>query len=384
MQSDCDLNLYKFDTGRLLTPALAIYPELVRHNIRRMIDVLGGQACRWRPHLKTVKVAAMMKLLVAEAINTAKCATTRELLVACESGFSDVMVAFPHTGTNAGRVAQIATENPDVRVSTLIESPEQIAIWKDTPVGIFIDINPGMDRTGIERARVNDIVEQARAIEAAGLEFRGLHFYDGHATEKDIDQRTAAAHKRYDDLMAIVSAVEKIGVSVREIVSTGTPALPCALSYAPFATASFIHQVSPGTVVYNDTSSLQQLPANYDLRPAVIVVSRVISHPKPGVITCDAGHKSVSVDSGVPNCAVLGQPAFVPLKPSEEHLPIEIPRDAPPPPLGSVLYLVPRHVCPTVNNANYAVLVEGGAASCVAEVTARGHERPFPTDCHPL
>jgi D-serine deaminase-like pyridoxal phosphate-dependent protein len=95
------------------------------------------------------------------------------------------------------------------------------------------------------------------------------------------------------------------------------------------------------------------------------------------VITCDAGHKSVSVDSGVPNCAVMGEPGLAPMKPSEEHLPIAIASDASPPALGSILYLLPRHICPTVNNANYAVLVEDGAVSSIVEVTARGHERPL-------
>ena len=382
MQSEFDFEsykpqLYKFDTERLLTPALAIYPQIVRHNIHRILDLLGGDADRWRPHLKTAKLAVVMELLVEAGVTSAKCATTRELVVACDSGFRDVLVAFSHVGANALRVSQIATEHPEVRVSILIESVAQIAAWKDTPVSIFLDVNSGMDRTGIERSRIQEIVDQAHQVSDAGIEFRGLHFYDGHSTEKDLGQRTSAAHKRYDDLMKIVATLEAHGISVHEVVTTGTPALPCALSYPGFAQSSFLHQISPGTVVYNDLSSLKQLPAEYDLRPAVVVVSRVVSHPKAGVITCDAGHKSISVDSGVPNCAVLGEPAFVPMKPSEEHLPIEIPPGAVPPPLGTVLYLVPRHVCPTVNNANYAVLVQDGAAFSTMEVTARGHERPL-------
>jgi hypothetical protein len=43
------------------------------------------------------------------------------------------------------------------------------------------------------------------------------------------------------------------------------------------------------------------------------------------IFTCDAGHKAVSADAGVPTGAVVGHTDWKPGKPSEEHLPIEIP-----------------------------------------------------------
>ena len=56
----------------------------------------------------------------------------------------------------------------------------------------------------------------------------------------------------------------------------------------------------------------------------------------------------------------MGQPEYQPLKPSEEHLPIEIPAGARVPAIGDKLYLIPRHVCPTVNNFDEALMVRGG------------------------
>jgi D-serine deaminase-like pyridoxal phosphate-dependent protein len=125
-------------------------------------------------------------------------------------------------------------------------------------------------------------------------------------------------------------------------------------------------------VVYNDTTSLDQL-SDWGLQAAAVVLSTVVSHPKPNVITCDAGHKSVSADAGVPTCAVLGHPEWNPAKPSEEHLPIEIPGGKAPT-LGDKLYLLPRHVCPTVNNFDEAVFVVRGRVKNAEPVSARGHE----------
>jgi len=183
------------------------------------------------------------------------------------------------------------------------------------------------------------------------------------------------AHQGYDQLMRIIGRLGEIGYSLPEVITAGTPSLPCALSYPGFASTPFIHRVSPGTIVYSDYTSLAQLPPEYGFRPAALVLSTIVSNPSPGVFTCDAGHKAVSADSGVPTCAVVAHTDWKPMKPSEEHLPIAIPDGASSPAIGDLIYLLPRHVCPTVNNFNEAVLVVGGHVTELASVTARGREQ---------
>src|SRR5262249_34091218 len=149
------------------------------------------------------------------------------------------------------------------------------------------------------------------------------------------------------------------------------------LSFTRFSSAPFVHRVSPGTVVYCDATSLAQLPPEYGYLPAAVVMTRVVSHPAPGMITCDAGHKTVSADAGVPTCVVLGHPEPEPLAPSEEHLPMRVAESTPVPAIGELLFLVPRHVCPTVNNFDDAVIVSGGNLITVEPVSARGREQPI-------
>ncbi len=358
---------------RLLTPALAIYPEIVDSNIAATIRLLGGDANRWRPHLKTAKLAYMMRRIVASGVLQAKVSTTVELAAACASGMKDVLLAYPVVGANAARVREIAAENPQARVSVLVENSAQVLMWASSRVGIFIDVNPGMDRTGIEQDRTTAIVDIARSIVAAGLAFRGLHYYDGQY-HQPLPEREKLAHRGYDRLMEIVGALGEFGVE--EVITSGTPAFPCAASYAPFRSAKFVHRASPGTVLYSDATSLTQLPAEWGYQPAAVVVSTVVSHPKANLLTCDAGHKAVSADAGVPTCTVAGRPDLTPLKPSEEHLPIEVKSGARPE-IGEALYLIPRHVCPTVNNFDDALIVSGGRVIGVERVTARGHESPI-------
>ncbi len=362
----------------VMTPALLVYPEIIASNIARTLALLDGDADRWRVHIKTAKLGYTLRMIVERGVRNFKCATTLELLVACQCGAADVLLAYPSIGANARRVREIAEEFPRVRISVLAENEEQLQEWRGSRVGIFLDINPGMDRTGIEEGHGGQIFSLVRAIGAGGLEFRGLHYYDGQHREPDERERTKAAHHGYYRLLEITREIERMGGRVPEVITAGTPTLPTSLSFEGFRNTNFIHRVSPGTVVYSDASSLEQLAEKYGYRPAVLVLARVVSRPRAGVVTCDAGHKSVSADSGVPTCIVVGHPELTPLSPSEEHLPLEVAGGAAGPQVGEALYLLPRHICPTVNNFDDALLVRSGAIESVEKVSARGRETPLP------
>lgn len=361
----------------LLTPALVIYPEIVASNIAATLSVLDGDASRWRAHVKTAKLAYSMRMLLERGVRNFKCATTLELLVACESGAADVLLAYPVVGANARRVREIAQAFPRVRISALAETVQQIRQWQDSSIGVFLDINPGMNRTGIEQEKEDTIVGLIREIRDSGLDFRGLHYYDGQYGALDHGARAVAAHAGYDRLLRLIANIRKIGLGITEVVTAGTPTFPCSLSYPGFHDSGFIHRVSPGTIVYNDATSLAQLPQEYGVAPAAVVVTRVVSHPHADIITCDAGHKSVSADAGIPTCVVMGHPELGPLSPSEEHLPMSVKGDSRIAEIGQELFLVPRHVCPTVNNFDSAILVRNGRIDSVQQVSARGRETPL-------
>ncbi len=362
---------------QILTPALAIYPELVDRNISSTLRLLDGDPNRWRPHVKTAKLAFIMSKLVERGVVNFKASTTLELLSACKSGAADVLLAYPAAGAVARRTREIAGEFRTVTVSALVESVSQLGEWSGGNVGAFIDVNPGMNRTGVEQDKIGDIVILAKAIVTAGLTFRGLHYYDGHLSNYEMAERELIAHRGYGRLLEITAALNSEGVMVEEIITAGTPAFPCTISYPGFKSEGFIHRASPGTVVYGDCSSLAQLPREFGYRPAAIVASTVVSHPCANRITCDAGHKTVSADAGAPTCRVLGRPDLIPKKPSEEHLPVEVAEGSEPPAIGDILYLVPKHVCPTVNNFDHALIVEKGEVVSVKPVTARGREIPL-------
>src|SRR5215470_3891632 len=143
----------------VMTPALAIYPEIVDANIEATLRALGGDADRWRPHVKTSKLGFIMSRLAEQGVTNVKCATTLELQTAAAAGATDILVAYSMMGANARRVRELAEQYADQRISALVENVEQIKAWTGSNISLFIDLNPGMDRTGLEQDRIAEVVK---------------------------------------------------------------------------------------------------------------------------------------------------------------------------------------------------------------------------------
>ena len=119
--------------------------------------------------------------------------------------------------------------------------------------------------------------------------------------------------------------------------------------------------------------------------PAALVLSRVISRPTSQRVTFDAGSKGLAAEAGSPVALVLGRvtgpDALEALQPSEEHLPCSWVEGEPSPAQaaelkrGQHVWLFPRHICPTVNMYDTAVLVDyaGEGGTRIVPVDARGH-----------
>ena len=384
---------YKLPTTleqRLCSPSLVIYADVLRQNVERVIKACGA-AQRWQPHIKTVKSKDIIRELINSGVKQFKCATSREAELLGQTlrgrgdGPFEVVVSYPHTGPTLARIAAAARACRYGNASDG-DAEEDIVSWavivedvagarevveagrtrdpllnkgglgsfdEDRPVAldVYLDINPGMNRTGCP---LDNALETARSIrEAVSERFSGLHMYDGHAggllKEHQGDRRRldAALFPLYDKLLEIDAA---LGATCT-LITAGTPALLSSVAHAGLA-ATGRHRVSAGTIVLGDLRSFDECPVG--LEPAAVVVSRCVSNPTAGVYTLDAGVKALAADAGDPLCQIIGKTDYALRKASEEHLPVECDSIA----KGDVLYLVPKHICPTVNLAETALWIE--------------------------
>lgn len=202
----------------------------VRHNIHEILKLCSGDPRRWRPHVKTTKLPVVWRELYLAGIRQFKCATTRELELllqtlhtcvreekAVPTSEVDIILAYPvREGPQLQRVEQILESNrsppggPHFRISVLLEHE---AVQLPPGVGWYIDLNPGMNRTGIpvsDYTAIRDTyLRQAELCSETGSvgesRFRGLHFYDGQHRQADLDERRRAAEDGYERLLEVAS-----------------------------------------------------------------------------------------------------------------------------------------------------------------------------------
>ncbi len=350
---------------RLLTPALVIDLDAVEHNIERILAAVGT-ARRWRPHIKTIKQSRLVRMLMARGVTALKCSTLDELALVLDTaervhpeGAVDVLWAYPPTRADCRVLVELAREHEGGRIRLLADSPEHgdaLANWLDEakatrPFDVLLDVDVGMRRTGSPAATW--AAGSSALAKARTLRLAGLHGYEGHVEWDQAD----VARAGYDRLTELARAWP---VQSRPLlVTSGSHGFVHALAYPRLADSAWDHQVSMGTLVLSD---LRSSPAHraLGLRQAAFVASRVVSRPGPDRVTLDAGSKAIAPDRPAPNCAVLGREDLVPASPSEEHLPCRVLGDAPPR-YGDLLFLVPDHVCTTVNLHRHAIYVRGGS-----------------------
>ena len=103
------------DPSELLSPGLLIYRGLVRQNLQAMIAMARG-ADRLRPHVKTHKMAEIVRMAESMGIRKHKCATLAEAEMVAAAGGTDVLLSYPLIGPNLKRFAQPGPRLPQYDV----------------------------------------------------------------------------------------------------------------------------------------------------------------------------------------------------------------------------------------------------------------------------
>ena len=91
------------DVASVFSPSLVLYPELIRRNIARVIEMAGGPD-RLRPHAKTHKTREIARMLLDAGVTKHKCATIAEAEMLATANAPDELNAYPLVGPNLARL----------------------------------------------------------------------------------------------------------------------------------------------------------------------------------------------------------------------------------------------------------------------------------------
>ncbi len=356
------------EPGEVDSPALLVYRDRVIQNIETLLHMIDDIS-RLRPHVKTHKSADVAKLMMEAGIHKFKCATIAELDMLLESGATDVLLAYQPVGPKQNRLFNIRQKYPDAIITCLIDSIHVVhelskkALLENTELGVYIDLNVGMNRTGVKPDGFVPLFEETNELE--GIVIKGIHAYDGHLGFRDFAERKAKCDASFQIVEDLISGLGIAGESL-SVVAGGSPTFPIHAKRKNI-------ECSPGTFIYWDWG-YSELCAEQNFVPAALVLSRVISLPDETKICLDLGHKSIASENALDQrVRFISAPDLTFIGQSEEHLIAEV-GSGHSWKVGDILYGIPKHICPTVALYDQVQVVEEGAIATQWPVTARGRK----------
>lgn len=362
-------NWYAFEGAEQVdSPALVIYRDRVIANIEKVTQLVPASLLR--PHIKTSKSADVTRLMLAAGITKFKCATIAEAEMLGRSGAPDVLLAYQPTINKLERLLHLIAAYPQTKYSCLVDDASVAEMISKTVTDrelvmpVFIDLNVGMNRTGIVPEKAFDLYNKIKSLD--GLEFKGLHAYDGHIRAIDVAERTAEVDAAFKTAEELRGKIAQTGAPFPLLVAGGSP------SFAILSKRKNV-ECSPGTFVFWDKGYQDNIPEQ-EFKPAALVLTRIVSFPAPGKICIDMGYKAVSCENDLQKrIYFLNAPELKPSSHSEEHMVLTAPENHQYK-IGDILYGLPIHVCPTVAMYNQATVVADGRVSDIWTITARGRE----------
>ena len=332
----------------LPTPAILIDGQVVRRNIEKMARYARQHGLRLRPHTKTHKsrMVAQMQLEHGAAGLTVAKAGEAEVMAAVAE---DLLVAYPAADARRcdilARLARKRTVRVAVDSAVAVDALAQASRAAGVTVGILVDLDVGLHRTGVQTA--DESLELAQHVSRAGnVRLDGLFFYPGHVGGVPEYQRKSL--EKVEMLVAQALALWKTKGLEAKIVSGGSTPTAFQSHLVRHAT-----EIRPGTYVYHDMNGVHGGYATLG-DCAARVVATVVSTAVPGQFVVDAGSKTLTQDrcSPAPDSGfghVVEFPDARIVKLTEEHGVVETAQGQSRIAVGQKVTIIPNHICPCIN-----------------------------------
>lgn len=323
------------------TPYLRIDTDRLHANLSRVAAAARAAGVDLRPHAKTHKSAQIARRQMEAGAVGLTVATIGEAEAFADAGVRDLFIALPlwpdprhadRLRTLAGRVSlRLAVDSADA-------ARHLVTCLDGAPATVAVEVDSGHHRSGVRPAEVGAVATAARE---AGLGVVGVFTFPGHSYAPG-EGRAAAAQDERTALAAAAEALRAVGVEPTVVSGGSTPSLAAAIHEPGTLT-----ELRPGVYVFGDAQQWE-LGATVPERIALTCRSTVISHAG-GRVVLDAGSKALGADRA-PYATGYGRLLEDPdariVMLSEHHSVVETSRAYP---LGTVVDVVPNHVCNAVN-----------------------------------
>ncbi|KPK92829.1 hypothetical protein AMJ80_06295 [bacterium SM23_31] len=234
-------------------PTLVVNKERAHNNIKKMADKARKSGVRFKPHFKTHQSAAISDWFKEFDVNSITVSSVDMAGYFAEHGWKDITIAFPVNFLQIRKINKLAHE---ISLNLLAESGEAVGFLRrnvDKNVRIWIKIDVGYHRTGIDCDNFKEILDVVRDIEKApNLILSGILTHAGHS----YDQRSNHGIKKiYQETVGKLNEIrDKLRLHDFKDIEISIGDTPCCSVVDEF---TGVDEIRPGNFVFYDIMQLE-------------------------------------------------------------------------------------------------------------------------------
>ncbi len=343
------MNEYKYD---LETPCLIIDQDLLEQNLSKMQKLADNKGKKLRPHAKTHKCIALAKKQIEYGAIGVCAAKISEAELLSKAGIEGILITGPVApDSKIKRIIDILKISPSVIITIdnklTAEKLNKELQKNNLKINVLLDIDAGLNRTGVKPSEALKFGEHLLSLN--NLRLIGIQAYAGqlqHITS--FKERMAASRNSLKEIIPIFNKLKTKAEDFNIFSASGTGTFEID-NDIPELTE---HQA--GSYVFMDAEYLSVESSENSkyfetFKPALRLLTTVISTNQNGFVTVDAGLKSLYKDGGEPQ---IISPEYSKLKYDwfgDEYGKISYNETQKAPALGTVLELITSHCDPTIN-----------------------------------
>jgi D-serine deaminase-like pyridoxal phosphate-dependent protein len=281
----------------LPTPSALVDLDRLEANAKRMAEKALRLGVRLRPHVKTHKCVEAARVQTDLHFGGVTVSTLAEAQAFAAGGFNDITYAVPIAPQKIADAADLHAEIGNLNL--LVDHPdtiraiEEVAASRKTALPVFLEIDCGGGRSGVDPASDVAQVLVRRLADSEGIDFRGLLTHAGHAyLSRSRSEAYEVACEERNLMTAFAAEIRDLGIELPEISVGSTPTLRA------IDDLTGITEVRPGNYLFNDF--FQKAIGTCDLDDiAFSVLATVISVDIEQMrAVVDAGALALSKDPG--------------------------------------------------------------------------------------
>ena len=349
----------------LETPCLIVDMDQLDHNMSVISEYYSDRETKLRGHSKNHKTPALAirQINAGGTVGGVCAAKVSEAEVMVHSGIPSVMVTSEIIGpSKVNRLCNLADQAEIIVACEAADNARQLSVAassRGVSLGVVIELETGLERCGVQDTesgvRLAELVN-----ELPGLSFKGIMSHQMMSeVSSDKEDRILEGKLLIQPVIDLKDAIESIGIKV-DIVSTGE-----TWSYDVAGDIAGVTEVQGGTYLFMETAYSYMNDFNF----AGMVLTTIISIPKPGIAIGDAGIRSVGAIKGMPwvydrpSAEVINMDIDHCVLQTNEHELLHI---------GDQLRLVPGQQDAMVSRWDQIVGIRNSGVEVVWDVLARG------------